>query len=93
MPRLQFTMTGVLLATFWIAVFFGVWAAAARANEDLGFYMLPMGYTLIVSPFLAAGALFGRAREAALIFLLGLAVMAAILALAWCSHHLYLLFA
>ncbi len=82
-PRFQFTILGILLATFWIAVFIGVWAAAARAKQDVGFYAFPMGYALIVSPFLAAGSLFGRAWAAALAGLVGLAVLAAILALAW----------
>jgi hypothetical protein len=84
-PRFQFTIMGILLATFWIAVFFGAATAAARAEKDIGFYAFPVAYALIVSPFLAAGALLGRA--AALAGLVGLAVLVATLALTWLAFH------
>jgi hypothetical protein len=84
-PRFQFTIMGILMATFWIAVFFGVSAAAARAKQDVGVFAFPIGYALIVSPFLAAGSLFGRAGAAALAGLVGLVVLAVILALVWAA--------
>lgn len=65
MPRFQFTIRGLLWATFWAAVSAGAWTLAIRhmlSSEDavgLGILVLAL-FTGIFSPFVAVGALFGR---------------------------------
>ncbi|MCE9552950.1 MAG: hypothetical protein K8T91_06180 [Planctomycetes bacterium] len=53
-PRFQFTIAGMLWATFWIAVSAGGWVMAAKHNISLGVGLL------IVCPFIALGALLGQ---------------------------------
>jgi hypothetical protein len=72
MRHFQFTIRGLLWATFWATVSFAAWAAFAdmmrrarlemleRANyEGIGILFGLIGLT---TPFIAIGALFGRAK-------------------------------
>jgi hypothetical protein len=70
-PRFQFTLTRLLLATFWMAVCFGgvmanrsippIWEF--RGPEMLWIVLrYATFYLVFVSPFIAVGVLFGRAK-------------------------------
>jgi len=93
-PRFQFTIRGLLWATFWVAVCAGAWTLALRYmihSED------PVGLSILVAalaaglftPGLAIGAFFGKARTGFKInaLILGLAA-AALLAVAFVRTQL-----
>lgn len=67
MPRIQFTIRGLLWATFWLAVAFSAWMAddASKRFFTGQPYRLLVPASLILaaqvaSPLIAAGALFDR---------------------------------
>lgn len=59
MPRFQFTIRGLLGATFWLAVSIAAWTSliAPRFRDTLGFYLLFIA--AIIGPTLATVSLLG----------------------------------
>jgi hypothetical protein len=63
LPRIQFTIRGILWATFWMAVCFASWisfeplANAPGSPRIVGYGLM---FFIFGGPFLALGALFGR---------------------------------
>lgn len=56
--RFQFTLSGILWATFWIAIWIGTWVALARTKDvRLAALLIPVW---LATPCIAAGALAGR---------------------------------
>lgn len=64
MSRLQFTIRGLLLATFWLAVSMGAWMAAAPTKERPIHYFAAGS---IIAIFAAAGALFEHTLQGLLV--------------------------
>ena len=62
-PRFQFTIRGLLWATFWVAVSAAAWTALPNPSSGDGLFNLLVVYTAcIAAPSAAIGALFGQAR-------------------------------
>ena len=62
-PRFQFTISGLLWATFWAAVSVAAWTAMPNPWTGAGLFKLLVVYTAcIAAPSAAIGALFGQAR-------------------------------
>ena len=59
-PRFQFTIKGMLLATFWIAVSAWAWTFVIRPKETDPFVAELVDICRILCPCVAVGALFGR---------------------------------
>jgi hypothetical protein len=68
-PIPRFSLRGMLMATFWVAVLFGAGAASRhlhRAQLEYGgtpfdWLETPLMFTIMLAPFIAVGALFDRA--------------------------------
>ena len=63
-PRFQFTIRGMLWATFWAAVSAAAWKVFGDHDWWPGYEHISLPALLIglASPFAAVGALFGRTR-------------------------------
>ena len=61
-PRFQFALKGILLATFWMAVCFSAYAMVINMHRlrVSSPYEVPLTLVMMVTPFVAVGALFGR---------------------------------
>lgn len=57
-PRFQFTIKGLLCATFWAAVSLGAWSIVA--NSDYVLVELVFFLPAVLAPFMSIGALFSR---------------------------------
>jgi hypothetical protein len=83
MPRFQFSMRGLLLATLWFSVCFGCFAMIDHIHRQR--ISTPwenwLTHLMMIAPFVAVGALFGRA-------LVGLAVGIAALTTFWTIFYL-----
>lgn len=66
---IQITMRGILLATFWMAVCFGILAYRTRHRIDGDFLDFVATYLVFGGPFIAGGALIGRTEKGLLVAL------------------------
>ncbi len=65
----QFSLRGGLLATLWVAVALGCYAAITKAHQLRAPFPaeVPLTWIMMVCPFIAVGALLGRSLEGAAI--------------------------
>lgn len=86
-PRFQFSLKHMLLAMFWMAVCYGEVVANRTIAPEWDFrgpkiLLLYLRYVTFyaggASPFIAAGALFGRAKAGAIIGFIAIAVLAVV---------------
>jgi hypothetical protein len=62
LPRLNFTVRGILMATAWMAVCFGSFAVINEIHRLRvpSPYEVPLTHVMMISPLVAVGALFQR---------------------------------
>ncbi|MCE9545303.1 MAG: hypothetical protein K8T25_07275 [Planctomycetia bacterium] len=61
-PRLQFSLRGILYATFWVAVFAGAGMITRGSDAEASpLFVLGLRLVLLISPVVAVTALFERA--------------------------------
>lgn len=68
-PRPQFRVRGLLLATFWLAVCVSCYVTITRLHRVRvsSPYEVPLTHVMMLAPFLAVAALFGRTWLGALV--------------------------
>ena len=59
-PRFQFMISGMLWATFWVAVSAGALGLIARTENKVEWWWNLVGMAMVAGPFAAVGALFRR---------------------------------
>ena len=57
-PRFQFTIRGLMWATFWAAVSMGAWSIIANSDNTLVAFVFIL--PAVLAPFMSIGALFSR---------------------------------
>jgi len=67
-PRFQFTMMGLLWATFWVAVSAAAWSLCFSLWRDHKALVLIVALIGVATPFVAFGAIFGKPLKGLAVF-------------------------